>query len=73
MARPAIVDGNVWLKIRVSKQFYELIKEIAGRCGLTVSETCRSALEFAFMGLFLKRLGSIEKEFMERYGKKKSS
>jgi len=63
MPRPRTIGGNKFVKFRVSEKFYTLIKELAERSGLTISETCRSALEIFFMGLVTGKFKHIEEEF----------
>jgi len=67
MPRPKTISGTKFIKFRVSNKFYSFIQEIARRSGLTVSETCRSALLMFFMSLFLGKARNIEDEFYKKY------
>jgi hypothetical protein len=65
--RPKEINGGKYIKFRVSKKFYDFIKEFSQNIGLSVSETCRSALEISFEALFLGKLTNVDKEFKEKY------
>ena len=69
MARKKEINGNKFIKFRISKKMYELIKRTSEHLGISMSETCRSALELFFMGLFLGRLKNVESEFYKKYHK----
>jgi len=67
MGRKKEIDGNKFVKFRISSKMYELIKRVSEELGITISETCRSALELFFMGLFLGKFKGVEDEFWKKY------
>jgi len=73
MARSKEVNGSRFIKFRVSNKMYMLIKEVANRLGISISETCRSALYIFFMSLFTGKKEEIEKEFWRYYESKKTT
>ena len=67
MGRKKEINGNKFVKFRISSKMYELIKRVSEELGITISETCRSALELFFMGLFLGKFKGVENEFWKKY------
>jgi hypothetical protein len=65
MPRPIEINGKKDLRIRVSTQFYEFLKEVARQSGLTISEVCRSALEVWFMVMYMGKALDLKKEYEE--------
>lgn len=66
MGRKKEIDGNKFLKFRVSTKMYEFIKRVSQELGISISETCRSALQLFFMGVALGKFKGIEDEFWKR-------
>jgi len=71
MSRPIEINGKKDLRIRVSTQFYEFLKEVAKQSGMTISEVCRSALEVWFMVMYMGKALDLKKEY-EKYIKANS-
>jgi hypothetical protein len=69
MPRPREVNGSEYIKIRVSKKFYNFIKEYSKTIGLPISEVCRSALISFFEALFLGKMKDVHDEFMKKFVK----
>jgi len=69
VGRKKEIDGNKFIKFRVSSKMYYFIRDLSEELGITISETCRSALQLFFMGLALGKFKGIEDEFWRRFGK----
>lgn len=69
MGRKKEIDGNKFIKFRVSSKMYNFIRRVSEEMGTSISETCRSALQLFFMGLALGKFKGIEDEFWRRFGK----
>jgi len=65
MGRQKEIDGTRWIKFRVNEKMYEFIKKVSEEMGVTISETCRGAIQLFFMGIALGRFKGIENELKE--------